>query len=125
MIAHQGLAAATAIALTFMLAGFVKGIVGMGLPTVAMSLLAVFFPPAQAAAILVIPSLVTNVWQLLAGPQFITVAKRFGTMKGGPVRAQQTEMTAEQKQQMKADLEATGLVAKAQAGFAQMQRRAA
>jgi len=46
-------------------------------------------------------------------------------MKGGPVRAQQTEMTAEQKQQMKADLEATGLVAKAQAGFAQMQRRAA
>jgi 4-hydroxy-tetrahydrodipicolinate synthase len=46
-------------------------------------------------------------------------------MKGGPVRAQQTEMTAEQKQQMKADLEATGLVAKAQQGFAQMQRRAA
>jgi len=85
MIADQGLAAATAIALTFMLAGFVKGIVGMGLPTVAMSLLAVFFPPAQAAAILVIPSLVTNVWQLLAGPQFITVAKRFGTMMAAVV----------------------------------------
>jgi|SoiMethySBSTD1v2_1073268.scaffolds.fasta_scaffold14558_12 uncharacterized protein len=81
----ESLAAGAAIALIFMLAGFVKGTVGMGLPTVAMSLLAVFFPPAQAAAMLVIPSLVTNIWQLLAGPQFTAVAKRFATMMAGVV----------------------------------------
>jgi hypothetical protein len=27
-------------------------------------------PPVQAAALLVVPSLVTNVWQLVAGPRF-------------------------------------------------------
>ena len=37
-------------------------------------------------------------------------------MKGGPVRAPQTEMSAEQKQQMRAELEATGLLEKAKAG---------
>ena len=46
-------------------------------------------------------------------------------MKGGPVRAPQTEMTAEQKQQMEAELKATGLLDKAKAGFAKQQRRAA
>src|SRR5215813_10036796 len=52
------------IGATFLLAGLVKGVIGMGLPTVAMGLLALVLPPAEAAAILVVPSLVTNVWQL-------------------------------------------------------------
>ena len=47
----------------FALAGGVKGITGMGLPTVAMSLLGLWMHPAQAAMLLVIPSLVTNVAQ--------------------------------------------------------------
>ena len=59
---------------TFLLAGLVKGVIGMGLPTVAMGLLAVVLPPAEAAALLVVPSLVTNVWQLLAGPSFGALA---------------------------------------------------
>ena len=46
-------------------------------------------------------------------------------MKGGPVRAPQTEMTTEQKQQMTSELEATGLIDKAKAGTAKAQRRAA
>ena len=54
---------ATAI---FVLAGVVKGVVGMGLPTVAMGLLALHMPPAQAATLLIVPSLLTNLWQ--AGP---------------------------------------------------------
>lgn len=57
------LAWATAI---FALAGVVKGVVGMGLPTVAMGLLALHMPPAQAATLLIVPSLLTNLWQ--AGP---------------------------------------------------------
>jgi uncharacterized membrane protein YfcA len=47
----------------FLLAGGVKGITGMGLPTVAVSLLGLWMAPAQAAALLVAPSLATNVAQ--------------------------------------------------------------
>ena len=53
---------------TFILAGFVKGVVGLGLPTVAMALLALAMPPAQAAALLIVPSAVTNLWQFTVGP---------------------------------------------------------
>ncbi len=52
------------ITAVFLLAGAVKGIVGLGLPTISMALLAITMPPAQAAALLVIPSLLTNIWQM-------------------------------------------------------------
>jgi hypothetical protein len=68
------------IAGTFLLAGLVKGVVGMGLPTVAMGLLSLVLPPVEAAAILVVPSLVTNVWQLLAGPHVGALARRLWPM---------------------------------------------
>jgi len=47
------------IAAAFVLAGFVKGVIGLGLPTVAIGVLSVVMLPAQAAALLVIPSFVT------------------------------------------------------------------
>jgi len=71
------------IGTTFLLAGLVKGVIGMGLPTVAMGLLAIVLPPAEAAAILVVPSLVTNLWQLLAGPRFVASARRLWPMLAG------------------------------------------
>ena len=37
-------------------------------------------PPADAAALLVVPSLVTNVWQLAAGPSFMTLLLRLWPM---------------------------------------------
>ena len=46
-------------------------------------------------------------------------------MKGGVVRAPQTELSADQKRALRADLEATGLVAKAAAGSGQTARLAA
>ena len=46
-------------------------------------------------------------------------------MAGGPVRAPCSEMTEEAKKEMRADLEATGLVAKAKAGLGKAERRAA
>ncbi|HIE1342477.1 TPA: TSUP family transporter [Serratia marcescens] len=57
------------IALTgiFTLAGTVKGAIGLGLPTVSMGLLSLMMPPGQAAALLLLPSLITNLWQLLRG----------------------------------------------------------
>ena len=52
---------------TFLLAGTVKGVIGLGLPTVSMGLLGLAMAPAQAAALLIIPSTFTNLWQLLLG----------------------------------------------------------
>ena len=45
----------------FLVAGFVKGVIGLGLPTVAIGLLGLMMTPAQAAAIMVAPALITNV----------------------------------------------------------------
>ncbi|HMK79627.1 MAG TPA: sulfite exporter TauE/SafE family protein [Xanthobacteraceae bacterium] len=65
-----------AIALTFVLAGFVKGVSGMGLPTFAMGLLGLWMLPAEAAALLVVPSLATNVLQYLAGGNRLLLLRR-------------------------------------------------
>jgi hypothetical protein len=59
----------------FILAGGVKGVTGMGLPTVAMSLLGLWMTPVQAAAMLVVPSLATNVAQC-RGPYLRRLAVR-------------------------------------------------
>jgi uncharacterized membrane protein YfcA len=71
------------VAAVFVLAGFVKGIIGLGLPTISMGLLAVLLPPAEAAALLIVPSLATNVWQMLAGPHLLAILRRlWPTMLG-------------------------------------------
>lgn len=59
-----------AIAAVFVVAGAVKGVIGMGLPTVAIGLLGLTMTPARAAAILIVPSLVTNIWQAAVGGHF-------------------------------------------------------
>jgi hypothetical protein len=73
------------VALTFFLAGIVKGVTGMGLPTVAVGVLGAIMSPVSAAALLVIPSFVTNVWQLVTGPDFLGVMKRLWLMMLGIV----------------------------------------
>ncbi|MCP3100534.1 sulfite exporter TauE/SafE family protein [Myxococcus sp. K15C18031901] len=72
-------------ALIFTLAGVVKGVTGMGLPTVAMGLLGMTLSPAAAAGMLVVPSFVTNVWQLVAGPAVVPLLRRLGGMMLGIV----------------------------------------
>lgn len=52
------------VAAVFAFGGFIKGVIGLGLPTVVMGVLSVAMPPAQAAALLVVPALLTNVWQI-------------------------------------------------------------
>jgi uncharacterized membrane protein YfcA len=64
------------IAAVFLLAGFVKGVIGLGLPTVSMGLLAVAMAPAHALAIVVVPGILTNIWQTFAGPYFLGIVKR-------------------------------------------------
>ena len=73
------------VAGVFFFAGFVKGVIGLGLPTVAMGLLGLAMAPVEAAALLIVPSLVTNLWQLLAGPRFGDLLGRLWPMLIGVV----------------------------------------
>ncbi|WIG95959.1 sulfite exporter TauE/SafE family protein [Myxococcus sp. SDU36] len=67
----------------FVLAGLVKGVVGLGLPTIAMALLALVMPPARAAVLLIVPSLVTNVWQLRPWSTLGPLLRRLAPMQVG------------------------------------------
>ncbi|MDY0976003.1 sulfite exporter TauE/SafE family protein [Massilia sp. CFBP9012] len=73
------------LAATFPAAGLVKGVTGMGLPTVAMGLLGMAMTPAAAAALLVLPSFVTNVLQMTAGPGVLRLVTRLWPMLLGTV----------------------------------------
>jgi uncharacterized protein len=68
------------ITFTFILAGLAKGVTGMGLPTVAIGLLGLMMVPAEAAALLVVPSLITNVWQFGAGRNRLPLLRRMWPM---------------------------------------------
>ena len=61
---------------TFLFAGWVKGVVGLGLPTIALALLAATVGLREAIALMLIPALVTNVWQALAGGAFVALLRR-------------------------------------------------
>ncbi len=73
------------IAAAFLLAGFVKGVIGLGLPTVSMGLLAVTMPPAQALAIVIVPAIVTNIWQTFVGPYLRDIIRRLWPLMIGTV----------------------------------------
>ncbi len=55
------------IAATFLLAGGVKGVIGLGLPTVSLGVLTAAIDLTTAMALLVVPSFVTNLAQAVMG----------------------------------------------------------
>ncbi|NKB52397.1 MAG: TSUP family transporter [Rhizobiaceae bacterium] len=61
---------------TFLMAGTVKGVIGLGLPTVSLAILAVTFDLTTAMALLIAPSLVTNIWQAAIGGHAKILLKR-------------------------------------------------
>lgn len=61
----------------FAIAGMIKGTIGLGLPAVSMALLTLLMSPFQAATLLIIPSLVTNIWQLFAEGHVLRLIRRF------------------------------------------------
>lgn len=65
---------------TFVLAGMVKGVIGLGLPTIAMGLLGLAMAPTQAAALLIVPATLTNLWQLAFGGHLPALLKRLWPM---------------------------------------------
>jgi uncharacterized protein len=73
------------IAAAFLLAGFIKGVIGLGLPTVAMGLLAVTMQPSRALAIVIVPAIVTNIWQTFVGPYLRDIIRRLWPLMIGTV----------------------------------------
>jgi hypothetical protein len=69
----------------FFAAGIVKGMLGMGLPTLAMGLLGLLMPVPQAAGLLTLPSLLTNVWQAVAGSGLRALLARMWPLQAGIV----------------------------------------
>ena len=68
------------ITVTFVLAGMVKGVTGMGLPTVAMGILGSLISPVAAAAMLLLPSLISNLFQFGGGGNTRQLLKRLWPM---------------------------------------------
>ncbi len=64
------------IIVIFLVAGMVKGVVGMGLPTLSLSLLTLVIDLTSAMAIMLVPSFVTNVYQACAGGKIIEIFKK-------------------------------------------------
>lgn len=51
----------------FLIAGVIKGTIGIGLPTITISIMAQFVDPRVAISFLLLPALVTNSWQIYRG----------------------------------------------------------
>ena len=60
----------------FALGGFIKGAIGMGLPVIVLTLLAMIMPLKAAMAIFLIPGVVANVWQATSGPYLPGLIRR-------------------------------------------------
>ncbi|MCO6417804.1 sulfite exporter TauE/SafE family protein [Siccirubricoccus sp. KC 17139] len=67
---------AAVVAAIFLLAGLVKGLAGFGLPTVTLGLLALIRPLPEAMALMLVPTLLTNLWQAFAGPALRSALQR-------------------------------------------------
>ena len=55
------------VGLAFLAGGLVKGVVGLGMPTVTLSIMAVTIGLKEAVVVMLVPTLATNVWQALRG----------------------------------------------------------
>lgn len=65
------------VAATFFVAGIVKGVLGLGLPTVAITILTFFIPPVDAVMMNVIPVLILNSWQYYQAEDHLFIVKKY------------------------------------------------
>ena len=65
---------------TFLLGGLVKGVLGFGLPVVALALLAATLGLKQAIALFIVPALITNLWQGAVGGSFLAILRRIWSL---------------------------------------------
>lgn len=66
----------TIAGMSFLFAGFVKGVIGIGMPTIVIALLATTLDLKIGLALILVPTFATNVWQSLAGGAFIASVRR-------------------------------------------------
>ena len=69
--------ALAALVVIFLLAGIIKGFLGIGMPAAAMGFLTLFLPPAEAIPLLWLPILVTNMLQFAHAPQKKEIASTY------------------------------------------------
>ena len=62
----------------FIVAGFVKGVLGFGFPVIALVVLTLAIGLFDALAIIVIPTLATNLLQALSGTHLREIFRRMG-----------------------------------------------
>ena len=68
------------VAAAFLLGGVVKGIIGLGFPLVVLACLAATIGLKEAMGLLIVPGIITNIWQALAGGAFVPIVQRIWTL---------------------------------------------
>ena len=63
----------------FLIGGLVKGLIGGGLPSIAVPIMALVVDPVYAAAVTLIPTMATNIFQAVDGQRLLSVLSRFWT----------------------------------------------
>jgi len=77
-VAQAGVGAAPLAAgiAVFALAGYIKGLTAVGLPTIGIALLSFGMPIPEAMALIALPALASNFWQAISGGNFRTLLRR-------------------------------------------------
>lgn len=65
------------IAGVYVLAGFIKGVIGIGLPTTAIALLTIIVSPLEAMAINILPMMTTNIYQFAKADSHIQLIRDY------------------------------------------------
>jgi len=65
------------VAVAFLFAGTIKGALGVGLPTTSIAILGLALGLRDAVPLLIVPSLVANIWQVTRGGELPALLRRF------------------------------------------------
>ena len=79
-IAEMNFDVVVLVVLVFFVAGTIKGLIGFGLPTVSIAILAAFLGLIEAMTLMLLPSLITNLFQGLVGKYLIRLIRRYWSM---------------------------------------------
>lgn len=64
------------VLLTFLVGGFIKGAIGMGLPQIVLVSLVMIMPLRDALAVFLIPGVISNIWQAASGRWLVVLVQR-------------------------------------------------
>ncbi len=65
------------VAIAFLTAGVIKGAIGVGLPTTAIAIMGLSLGLREAVVVLIVPSLIANIWQIARGGALLALLRRF------------------------------------------------